>query len=486
MKTKTPPNDAGLLSNHLCSVLDSIVFGNKKPNPPAQIDNKLSKKPKIEQAEPEPEPDSRTKAEININAVSSKRNGSYDGHVDAARRIAHQLNGQKPEIKTPSLAEQPLANKGIKPSSSSSVSSWLDEARKRKAELASSSFEKSGSDIQAEYIRTVSPSRTGLIRLQKFECATRHRSICSSMGFLDTFGSAVDKSQVLWSTDFGGSVVFTRILKSRCAPATSIELRTPILSACASSDKSRIICVGGSTKLSYVDIETQQVNTIRPLRTEEGATLKQVVTMDRSVCVLDDYGRIYHIDDRTKRACRSFNSASVNTCMAFDPSSALRLISGDSNGELFEWDLGIGRCVNRHRVDGVLNITSLATAGENRLLVGSQSGYVSVLGLSDLSYKIKDFGNLTTQIDVICGHSSAPLALMSSPVVDGAFRLLYTGDKPFVYQNWPGDERTKFRGITAVAFSENDGFLSIGDKTGIVRLWSLPDLACCILPSTFK
>lgn len=145
---------------------------------------------------------------------------------------------------------------------------------------------------------------------------------------------------------------------------------------------------------------------------------------ERIICLLDETGRIHHMDERTGRSYRTYNSGSLMTSMVISKYNPRRMIAGDDSGELFEWDLGIGRCINRQRVEGVLSITAMATSGKGQLLVGSKCGYVSSIPVSNLAIKTRDFGNLTTPVDVIAGHTAAQLGIIASTSSNGAVRLV--------------------------------------------------------------
>jgi len=182
---------------------------------------------------------------------------------------------------------------------------------------------------------------------------------------------------------------------------------------------------------------------------------------------------------------RVFNSGTENKSICFHPLCDNKFFSGDITGEIFEWDIGAGRCISRHVVDGALGIQTMTSTVNNRLLFGSRSGFVTMVNIDDVVNPVKHFDNLTSSVSTVVAHPDAPIALACSQSDHDSIRMIHLEANGFVYQNFPG-ANSKLGRVTAVAFgSSKTGSMAVGNEHGHVKLWKMTDLASSVDPRHF-
>jgi U3 small nucleolar RNA-associated protein 18 len=150
------------------------------------------------------------------------------------------------------------------------------------------------------------------------------------------------------------------------------------------------------------------------------------------------------------------------------------IYSGGSEGDVYEWDLRMRRCVRRFADEGSSHVTAMS-ATASHLACGSSSGVVNLYdrkgnkfaeGLPD-----KTLLNLTTSIDGVAFNASSELLVMHSRWKKDALRLVHVPSKT-TYANWPNFKSHLMYPFCA-SFSEDSKYLSVGNEEGQAGLYKI-------------
>lgn len=155
------------------------------------------------------------------------------------------------------------------------------------------------------------------------------------------------------------------------------------------------------------------------------------------------------------------------------------LWTSDKNCFLYEWDLGSGRCIQKHKEPWATEISSLAISNAGpystpTLAVGTRTGNVDLFDLSqphltaDPSWQVD---NLTTSADTVRYHPQGEILAVASKWAPDSLRVVHLGSRT-VFDNWP-TTNTPLQRVTAVDFSRRGGFMAIGNERGRVLLYQL-------------
>eukprot|EP01054_Gregarina_sp_Poly1_P001275 Gregarina_sp_Poly_1__1274@NODE_130_length_13255_cov_150_516454_g116_i0_p5_GENE_NODE_130_length_13255_cov_150_516454_g116_i0NODE_130_length_13255_cov_150_516454_g116_i0_p5_ORF_typecomplete_len430_score53_96ANAPC4_WD40/PF12894_7/15ANAPC4_WD40/PF12894_7/0_45ANAPC4_WD40/PF12894_7/0_054PQQ_2/PF13360_6/1_6PQQ_2/PF13360_6/0_013VID27/PF08553_10/2_2e03VID27/PF08553_10/0_0061VID27/PF08553_10/8_1WD40_like/PF17005_5/0_0052WD40_like/PF17005_5/18Cytochrom_D1/PF02239_16/2_4e02Cytochrom_D1/PF02239_16/0_03Ge1_WD len=339
---------------------------------------------------------------------------------------------------------------------------WLERARQRR------------DAVSAPVIVPICPSptskRLGFIKLDRMRDLSfqaPHESRVSSLGFISRGGETT-----AYSTGVDKCIkLYTLTAKDQTLTHTVHVKNSPIYGSATSHHGQSLICLSDRCKVFSLDIESRSVSKFpRVLGMNDNQAYKAVKTYDGLVALLDDRGKIYVLDERTLKTLKIFTSGTMIRSLIM---TSNKIYSGDDGGEVFEWDLRMGRCSARHVIEGSLGVQSLVISSNNRIVVGTDSGYVSLYDLEPDFKLVKSFGNLCTPSDVLAPSPHFPLVLGASSRTSDALRLFNVGETPYVYQNFPG-EKSRSKRVTCAAFSDSDGWMAVGNDRGIVKLWRLP------------
>eukprot|EP01057_Protomagalhaensia_wolfi_P005003 Protomagalhaensia_wolfi_Nauph_80__5002@NODE_528_length_2374_cov_98_764454_g393_i0_p1_GENE_NODE_528_length_2374_cov_98_764454_g393_i0NODE_528_length_2374_cov_98_764454_g393_i0_p1_ORF_typecomplete_len456_score100_16ANAPC4_WD40/PF12894_7/3_3ANAPC4_WD40/PF12894_7/13ANAPC4_WD40/PF12894_7/14ANAPC4_WD40/PF12894_7/0_057ANAPC4_WD40/PF12894_7/0_19WD40/PF00400_32/1_2e02WD40/PF00400_32/3_3e03WD40/PF00400_32/7_2e03WD40/PF00400_32/34WD40/PF00400_32/0_018WD40_like/PF17005_5/1_4e05PQQ_2/PF13360_6/4_1e03PQQ_2/PF len=353
---------------------------------------------------------------------------------------------------------------------------WLERARQRRL----LDGPKASLSMAAAVSAASSPEnrkRQGHIRLDRLRDLTHpepHQSRVTALDFISAtaaFSTGLDKCIKLYqlpSSSTTGSGAGGQL-------EHSIHVKNqPITSAALGSKRSQIICTSASNNTVFTfDVESHAVTKCPTLsgRVDGDGAYSSVKTCDGLISILDDRGKIYLLDERTFKTVRVYNSGTKNQAITM---TGNKIYSGDDGGEVFEWDLRLGRCSSRYTIEGSLGVRSLAMSSHQQLLVGTESGYVCLYSLDDTFKLVKSFGNLCTSVDCLATSTRLPLALAASSKESDAIRLFNLAEPCFAYQNFPGEQQQGIRKVTCGAFSEPGGWMATGNDRGVVKLWRLP------------
>ncbi|KAF7458874.1 WD-40 repeat protein [Cryptosporidium felis] len=202
-------------------------------------------------------------------------------------------------------------------------------------------------------------------------------------------------------------------------------------------------------------------------------------------------GNILVLDEQTKQLIRSFKMNDSVTGIAFHPTESDQILSTNNVGEIYNWDINTGRCIERIVDFGSLCISGITASysstrslrsgtSQSFVMTGSTTGYVNIYSLRNESSKSEEsefkmpkhvVNNLCTSVTSLAIHPGNEIAAVASKWSKDSLKLinLETGN---VYSNWP-TARTPLKYVSSLEFSEYGGFLAIGNDKGDVLLYRL-------------
>ncbi|KAF6758824.1 WD40-repeat-containing domain protein [Ephemerocybe angulata] len=166
-------------------------------------------------------------------------------------------------------------------------------------------------------------------------------------------------------------------------------------------------------------------------------------------------------------------------------SSKLAVLSGDS--EVYIWDVGERKCLQRWQDEGgfrgAAKVLAGTSSGGGYMAVGSNTGYVNLYGSDSFATAwesttskpkpLKSIANLTTPISTAkFNHDAQVLAIASKDKKD-SLRMVHLPSQS-VFSNWP-TAGTPLGHVTAVDFSPSSEYVAIGNTRGRVLLYHLKD-----------
>ncbi|CAD7956072.1 unnamed protein product [Amoebophrya sp. A25] len=275
----------------------------------------------------------------------------------------------------------------------------------------------------------------------------------------------------------------------------------------------------GSLTMHKYDVQAGRVMPISPFRGNSMANFgRRIWGLDLAPCrvssggvssynnlcaVSGEQGKVCLIDLRSHSLARqmTMNGPAVKTLWHPDGKT---LVSADSSGGIYEWDVSSGRCINSFRSEGALGISSMdigTIKGAVELAIGTNNGTVDVFRMSssspssssnetnsstrtstsplqpvDRSYSlVKTYKHLTVCATQVKFHPQYELMAFASKFDRAAMKIAHAETKT-VFPNWP-TMKTPFKYQTTVAFSEKNGYCALGQSNGKVLLYQLEHYA---------
>jgi U3 small nucleolar RNA-associated protein 18 len=246
------------------------------------------------------------------------------------------------------------------------------------------------------------------------------------------------------------------------------------------------VIVSGTKKHFYVyDIVAGKVDKVESIIGHEKLKLKKfVISPDNKFLIfLGNDGYIVILSNKTKQCIGNLKMNGRVTAATFSPDGRFLYTGGaNSLGEIYQWDIGMRRCVRKFTDEGAITNTALhissVTNGSSYLAVGSDSGIVNIYDICDRNFQIstvpkplKVIKNLTTSINNCLFNFDAQLLAISSMEKRNALRLVHLPSF-VVYENWP-KEKTPLSRVSTLDFHPDSSYLAIGNIRGKVPLFKL-------------
>ncbi|GAA5888295.1 hypothetical protein JCM16303_007265, partial [Sporobolomyces ruberrimus] len=160
------------------------------------------------------------------------------------------------------------------------------------------------------------------------------------------------------------------------------------------------------------------------------------------------------------------------------------LLTLGENSEVYVWDVGTRKCVDRWRDDGGFGGNGLETSGNGEwTAVGSSTGIVNLYDSSSKgTYSHgaerkakKAVENLTTSATTMRFNHDAQLLALASKTNKDQLKLVHLPTCS-VFSNWP-TQQTPLHHVTCIDFSKRSEWLAVGNQRGKVLLYEVKQFA---------
>mmetsp|Transcript_10363 Transcript_10363/g.23392 ORF Transcript_10363/g.23392 Transcript_10363/m.23392 type:complete len:523 (-) Transcript_10363:87-1655(-) len=255
-----------------------------------------------------------------------------------------------------------------------------------------------------------------------------------------------------------------------------------------------VLLTGDEDQLAGLDVATGTPFKVRLLMDKRHSRLRRLkmgpnpeevsgLRSSKLFSVLGDAGNIILCDVGMKQPVRTLRMPMAGVDSVFCPDKD-RLLSIDNDSNIFEWDVGTGRCLQRVKEPWAVKPTCLAIGGKSQfaprslLAVGTHSGIVDLLDISGEKLPkapVKGISNLTMPITSLCFHPQSEVLAAASIYERNHLRLIHTGTQT-VFTNFP-PRRAPFKRVVAVDFSKHNGLVAMGNKRGKVHIYQLQHYA---------
>lgn len=252
----------------------------------------------------------------------------------------------------------------------------------------------------------------------------------------------------------------------------------PIFSAHFSADGNEVIMSGEFRWFYSFDMMTGKVNKISKISgiSERSLPLFRVSPDGKLLAFRGKYGNIYLLSAKSKEYIATLKMNGRVMDMTFS-SNGSRLLSFGDEGNVYIWDVKSTRCVHKFVDDGCLMGTSISVSDNGQFVAtGSDSGIVNIYD-EDCFHKTNPtptriIKNLTTCVTSTKFAPSSEILGVASWHECNAIKMIHLPSCE-AFNNF-GDNRHQFiRCPTALDFSPNSGYLSVGSSSGRAILFRL-------------
>ncbi|BGP18481.1 hypothetical protein JCM10213_001203 [Rhodosporidiobolus nylandii] len=156
------------------------------------------------------------------------------------------------------------------------------------------------------------------------------------------------------------------------------------------------------------------------------------------------------------------------------------LLTLGENSEVYVWDIGTRKCVDRWRDEGGFGGVALESSRNGEwTAIGSTAGIVNIYDESSRGQYAqggerkakKAVENLVTSISTMRFNHDAQLLALASKTNKDQLKLVHLPTCS-VYQNWP-TQQTPLHKVTCVDFSKGSEWLAVGNQRGKVLLYDI-------------
>lgn len=273
------------------------------------------------------------------------------------------------------------------------------------------------------------------------------------------------------------------------AKVQGVHMRNfPIHTAKFTGSGSQVIMAGRRKFFHQLDMNSGTVSTVHALSTHpERAWERFQVSADGSkLAFFGQQGKIVLLSNKSKREIGQLRLNARVACVSFaaQGDNENHIYASSEDGTVYLWDARQMDCIDRHKDEGAIHSTSLATSADHYAL-GSDSGVLNIYSSAAMrtagkgtvfgtrtEKPKKSFFNLTTTIDNLAFNADGKLLAFSSHDKKDAVRIAHIPSLT-VYSNWP-TARANLRRVCSLQFSPNSGYLAVGNDKGDVQLMRLP------------
>ncbi|XP_066442201.1 U3 small nucleolar RNA-associated protein 18 homolog isoform X2 [Eleutherodactylus coqui] len=289
-------------------------------------------------------------------------------------------------------------------------------------------------------------------------------------------------SQVLMTASHDCSISLFQVDGKLNPKIQSIYInKYPIFKAQFSADGEQVIATGMWQSIYYV--YDMMVGKIIPVTRILGLKERYLRNFDVSpdgsyLLFIGTSGYLHMLSAKTRELIGSMKMNAVSTQAVFSPDSS-KIFSTSADGDVYVWDVGTRRCLNRFADDGSLFGSSLAVSKDGRYLsCGSKSGVVNVYNYEDCVQKsapkpVKSIMNLVTKASSQVFSPNTEILAIASKKVNDAVKLVHIPSFT-VFSNFPVQSRGRtIHQAQSMDFSPRSGFFSIANNKGEALLYRL-------------
>jgi len=194
--------------------------------------------------------------------------------------------------------------------------------------------------------------------------------------------------------------------------------------------------------------------------------------------MLGNDGYVVLLSQKTKQWIANFKMNGNARSLTFSHDGNYIYSSG-SEGQIYKWDLGTRRCIDKFVDEGSLLTCRLAHSKDGKFLAtGSESGVVNIYDIQKLEENptknpkpVKSLMHITTKISGLEFNSDSQILAMFSNEVKDCLKMVHVPSFT-VFGNWP-TSRTPLSYTFSADFSPHSGYFASGNDKGKVLLYRL-------------
>lgn len=259
----------------------------------------------------------------------------------------------------------------------------------------------------------------------------------------------------------------------------------PVHKAAFTADGSEIIASGRRKYYYTYDLHRAQILKIPGITGRQEKSLESFILApdSRLLTFFGDNGTAVMVDRRSKHWIANLKmNGSLRAGSYSRDGSELYTFGGE--GQVYVWDVRTQRCRFRFFDDGCVHGTAMAvhdtsTLGSRGgyLATGADSGVVNLYNMAQLDEEkarptpLKAVMSLTTPVHNIRINHDAQLMAIASRSKKDCLKVVHLASRT-VFSNWPTSS-TPLHTVSTMEFSNNSGYLAVGNARGRVLLYRL-------------
>lgn len=252
----------------------------------------------------------------------------------------------------------------------------------------------------------------------------------------------------------------------------------PITSATFTLKGEQILMTGKRNAMYSYDVESGASNHIISLCGRKDTRYWGVSASRTSGLfgVCGDNGYVHVCDARTRHLARSMKMTGDSAALAFHPGREV-LMTCDNQSNIYEWDLGTGRCVAKVMDDAAVKLSamSISPTAPYVMAVGTNSGTIDLFSVDETlsagQKPIKSLMNLRSEVTTMAFHPAGECFAAAACSVRDSLKVFHRPTYT-CFRNWP-KQTTPLRYVYGMDFSEKGGYFAVGNDAGKVLLYSL-------------
>ena len=251
-------------------------------------------------------------------------------------------------------------------------------------------------------------------------------------------------------------------------------------------DHQKMIMVGPQEKMYIYDVDSQKGGVVPALHDRSMKKFWGLAVPENASslfgCNMSD-GNVGIFDTRTFRTVRTFK-LSGGHCVNSEPifwQGGEGLVVGDTGGNIYDFDVGKGRCVRKVKNHSINNMCSMVVSND-KLIMGAESGNIDYHPLENgrLPKEINpenggSVDNLTSAVTCLALSRKKDLLIAGSDRACGQVRGIHEGVMA-CYRGWPLETSKNMGVVTKVAISHGNERVVVGNDRGFVQNYYLGNI----------